>query len=73
MTSDRKEYEDWDNEVTLNKGYRYVTTRQKGEIPGCIPEASPLSKDQKFMDKYHLGPNDPQWLFTMIEEGIRDV
>lgn len=68
----RKGYEDWDNQVNTAKGHVYIHTRQKGDIPGCIPEAQPLSKDQKFMDKYHLGPNDPQWLFDMISEQERD-
>lgn len=68
----RKEAIDWDDKVNTAKGRVYITTRQRGDIPGCIPEASPLSKDQKFMDKYHLGPNDPQWIFELIAEGLRE-
>jgi hypothetical protein len=67
----RKEALDWDNQVNTAKGHVYIHTRQRGDIPGCIPEAQPLSKDQKFMDKYHLGPNDPQWIFELIAEGLR--
>lgn len=58
----------------MNKTYRAwdllhpnTTTREKGVIPNCTPEAQPLNKDQKLMDKYSLSPHDPQWLFEALK------
>jgi len=56
---DKQEREWWDRQ------HPKVQTREKGTIPGSIPESAPLHKDQKLMDKYNLSPNDPQWVFEM--------
>jgi hypothetical protein len=44
-----------------------VVTRRHGDIPGCRAESPPTSKNIYLQDKYHIGLNDPHWVYEMCE------